>query len=167
MSVRSELAARSRDRGNRRYRARGVAGRSDLGAARHPLPSRVVLPTAIPSTEFPVVPSVAPGYRAPEVAPSAAQIVGVTAEPFVGIALQDAIAMALLKNNSSESGRFGFERADRALPRRSRRRGTSMLRCSWGPRRTSRCCRRRISSSGPARWERVTNTDRLTDTPEP
>lgn len=47
---------------------------------------------------FPVVPSVAPGYRAPQVAPSAAQIVGVTQQPFVGISLQDAIAMALLKN---------------------------------------------------------------------
>jgi len=46
----------------------------------------------------PVVPSVAPGYRAPQVAPSAAQIVGVTQQPFVGISLQDAIAMALLKN---------------------------------------------------------------------
>ncbi|HEX3671895.1 MAG TPA: hypothetical protein VHT92_09375, partial [Candidatus Cybelea sp.] len=62
------------------------------------LPSHATLPTAIPSAEFPVVPSVAPGYRAPAVAPSAAQIVGVTAQPFVGIALQDAIAMALLKN---------------------------------------------------------------------
>lgn len=62
------------------------------------LPVRATLPTAIPSMELPVVPSVAPGYRAPAVAPSAAQIVGVTAQPFVGIALQDAIAMALLKN---------------------------------------------------------------------
>ena len=48
--------------------------------------------------QFPVVPSVAPGYRAPQVVPSAAQIVGVTQQPFVGITLQDAIAMALLKN---------------------------------------------------------------------
>lgn len=62
------------------------------------LPVRATLPTAIPSAEFPVVPSVAPGYRAPAVAPSGAQIVGVTAQPFVAIALQDAIAMALLKN---------------------------------------------------------------------
>ena len=52
----------------------------------------------MPSPRFPVVPSVAPGYRAPQVAPSAAQIVGVTQQPFVGISLQDAIAMALLKN---------------------------------------------------------------------
>jgi outer membrane protein TolC len=63
-----------------------------------PLPARATLPTAIPSVHFPVVPSVAPGYRAPQVAPSAAQIVGVAAQPFVGITLQDAIAMALLKN---------------------------------------------------------------------
>ncbi|HEY1867431.1 MAG TPA: TolC family protein [Candidatus Cybelea sp.] len=62
------------------------------------LPRRVTLPTQIPSPVLPVVPSVAPGYRAPEVVPSAAQIVGVTQKPFVGIALQDAIAMALLKN---------------------------------------------------------------------
>ena len=48
--------------------------------------------------QFPAVPSVAPGYRAPQVVPSPAQIVGVTQQPFVGITLQDAIAMALLKN---------------------------------------------------------------------
>lgn len=60
--------------------------------------SRATLPTPMPSPRFPVVPSVAPGYRAPRVAPSAAQIVGVTQQPFVGISLQDAIAMALLKN---------------------------------------------------------------------
>ena len=46
----------------------------------------------------PPVPSVAPGYRAPEVAPSGAQIIGVTQQPFVGISLQDAIAMSLLNN---------------------------------------------------------------------
>ncbi len=62
------------------------------------LPSRAVLPTQIPSPQLPVAPSVAPGYRAPQSAPSAAQIIGVTQQPFVGIALQDAIAMALLKN---------------------------------------------------------------------
>jgi outer membrane protein TolC len=62
------------------------------------LPRRATLPTEIPSPQFPVVPSVAPGYRAPQVAPSPAQIVGVTQQPFVGISLQDAIAMALLKN---------------------------------------------------------------------
>ncbi|HXO17371.1 MAG TPA: hypothetical protein VN909_04300, partial [Candidatus Dormibacteraeota bacterium] len=62
------------------------------------LPARVVIPTAMPTLVMPPVPSVAPGYRAPQVAPSAAQIVGVTQQPFVGISLQDAIAMALLKN---------------------------------------------------------------------
>ena len=62
------------------------------------LPARATLPTEIPSPQFPVIPSVAPGYRAPQVAPSVAQIVGVTQQPFVGISLQDAIAMALLKN---------------------------------------------------------------------
>ena len=62
------------------------------------LPKRVIIPTAIPTLIMPPVPSVAPGYRAPQVQPSAAQIVGVTQQRFVGISLQDAIAMALLKN---------------------------------------------------------------------
>lgn len=62
------------------------------------LPARAVIPTAIPTMMLPVAPSVAPGYQAPRVEPSAAQIVGVTQQPFVGISLQDAIAMALLKN---------------------------------------------------------------------
>ena len=62
------------------------------------LPKRATLPTGLPSPQFPIVPSVAPGYRAPQVAPTAAQIVGVTQQPFVGISLQDAIAMSLLKN---------------------------------------------------------------------
>lgn len=62
------------------------------------LPARAAIPTAIPTLVLPVAPSVAPGYEAPQVEPSAAHIVGVTQQPFVGIALQDAIAMALLKN---------------------------------------------------------------------
>ncbi|MBV9718169.1 MAG: TolC family protein [Candidatus Eremiobacteraeota bacterium] len=62
------------------------------------LPKRATLPTEMPSPLLPIVPSVAPGYRAPLVVPSSAQIVGVTQEPFVAISLQDAIAMALLKN---------------------------------------------------------------------
>ena len=62
------------------------------------LPKRATLPTGLPSPLFPIVPSVAPGYRAPQVAPTTAQIVGVTQQPFVGISLQDAIAMSLLKN---------------------------------------------------------------------
>ncbi len=62
------------------------------------LPRRAAIPTQLPSPQFPVVPSVAPGYRAPAVAPSAAEITGVTQQPFVSISLQDSIAMALLKN---------------------------------------------------------------------
>jgi outer membrane protein TolC len=62
------------------------------------LPARATLPTAIPTLVLPAVPSVAPGYAAPAVAPSILAIVGVTAQPFVGISLQDAIAMALLRN---------------------------------------------------------------------
>jgi outer membrane protein TolC len=62
------------------------------------LPARATLPTAIPTLVLPAVPSVAPGYAAPAVAPSAPAIIGVTAQPFVGISLQDAIAMALLRN---------------------------------------------------------------------
>ncbi len=61
-------------------------------------PISAQLPSSVPSPQLPVVPSVAPGYRAPEVAPTEAHIVGVTQQPFVGISLQDAIAMALLKN---------------------------------------------------------------------
>jgi outer membrane protein TolC len=62
------------------------------------LPARATLPTAIPTLVLPAVPSVAPGYAAPAVAPSIPAIVGVTAQPFVGISLQDAIAMALVRN---------------------------------------------------------------------
>jgi HAE1 family hydrophobic/amphiphilic exporter-1 len=62
------------------------------------LPRRTVLPTEIPSPHFPSVPSVAPGYHAPAAEPSSPGIVGVTESPFVGISLQDAVGMALLKN---------------------------------------------------------------------
>jgi HAE1 family hydrophobic/amphiphilic exporter-1 len=62
------------------------------------LPSSATIPTAIPSMLLPAVPSVAPGYRAPDVAPGGALIIGVTQQPFVGISLQDAIAMSLLNN---------------------------------------------------------------------
>lgn len=62
------------------------------------LPSRATIPTAIPTTLLPAVPSIAPGYQAPQVAPSAAEVIGVTQQPFVGISLQDAIAMSLLNN---------------------------------------------------------------------
>jgi len=60
--------------------------------------AKATVPTPASSADLPVVPSVAPGYEAPKVGPSPATIVGVTQQPFVGIALSDAIAMALLKN---------------------------------------------------------------------
>lgn len=62
------------------------------------LPSRAAIPTMIPTLMMPPLPSVAPGYRAPQAQPSGAQIVGVTQQPFVGISLQDAISMSLLRN---------------------------------------------------------------------
>lgn len=62
------------------------------------LPARATLPTAMPTLMLPPIPSVAPGYVAPQVAPSAPAIIGVTAQPFVGVSLQDAIAMVLVRN---------------------------------------------------------------------
>jgi outer membrane protein TolC len=48
---------------------------------------------------LPPVPAVAPGYAAPSGAPLPnGSLVGVNAEPFVGIALDDAIAMSLQRN---------------------------------------------------------------------
>lgn len=61
-------------------------------------PARASVPTPIPQPQLPVTPAVAPGYGAPEAQPSPPDIVGVTAQPFVGISLNDAIGMALLKN---------------------------------------------------------------------
>lgn len=63
-----------------------------------PLPSHAPFPTAVPSPVLPIVPTIAPGYEAPNVAPSGANIAGVTQQPFVGLSLQDAVGMALLKN---------------------------------------------------------------------
>jgi HAE1 family hydrophobic/amphiphilic exporter-1 len=68
------------------------------GASAQTNTSRAVIPTPMPSPVLPAVPTVAPGYQAPEAAPSAGNIVGVTQQPFVGISLQDAVGMALLKN---------------------------------------------------------------------
>lgn len=62
------------------------------------MPNRAAIPTMIPTLMMPPVPSVAPGYRAPQAQPSAAEIIGVTQQRFVGISLQDAIAMSLLRN---------------------------------------------------------------------
>ncbi len=53
---------------------------------------------ALAAPASPPVPTVAPGYVAPDVSPSPPELVGITSQPFVGITLQDAIAMALLKN---------------------------------------------------------------------
>jgi outer membrane protein TolC len=62
------------------------------------LPKAATIPSPEPTPVTPVVPAVAPGYSAPNVRPTAAEVVGVTQQPFVGIALPDAIGMALLKN---------------------------------------------------------------------
>jgi outer membrane protein TolC len=62
------------------------------------LPRRATLPTPIPTPSFAPIPTVAPGYRAPEAEPSSPGIIGVTQNPFVGISLQDAVGMALVKN---------------------------------------------------------------------
>lgn len=69
-------------------------------AASPALPKRATIPTPAPSPIVPAVPAVAPGYAAPVVRPTAAEIVGVTGRPFVALALPDAIGMALLRNQS-------------------------------------------------------------------
>jgi outer membrane protein TolC len=61
-------------------------------------PKAAAIPTPVPTPVTPAVPVVAPGYRAPDARPTTADIVGVTQQPFVGIALNDAIGMALLRN---------------------------------------------------------------------
>jgi len=50
------------------------------------------------AAQQPPVPNIAPGYRAPAAQPSPPAIAGVLAQPFVGISLQDAVAMALARN---------------------------------------------------------------------
>jgi outer membrane protein TolC len=67
-------------------------------SAKPTLPSAAAIPTPVPTPVTPTAPTVAPGYKAPDVRPTAADIVGVTQQPFVGISLQNAIGMALLKN---------------------------------------------------------------------
>jgi outer membrane protein TolC len=82
------------------------------------LPRRAVLPTEIPSPRLAPVPSVAPGYRAPQAQPSVPSLIGVTQQPFVGITLQDAVAMALLRNPnlaiSASNARIGRYRVVQA-----------------------------------------------------
>ena len=79
-----------------------LAGSLPLGRASaqvgSPLPTHAPMPTPVPSPILPIVPTVAPGYQAPMVIPTSATIAGVTQQPFVGLSLQDAIGMALLKN---------------------------------------------------------------------
>jgi outer membrane protein TolC len=67
-------------------------------SAQTTLQGTTVIPTPVPTPVTPVVPTVAPGYKAPDVRPTSANIVGVTQQPFVGISLDNAIGMALLKN---------------------------------------------------------------------
>ena len=70
--------------------------------AASPSPAGSSLPMALPAPPQPVlppVPAVAPGYLAPEIGTPDGEIVGVTQQPFVGLALDTAIAMALSKNS--------------------------------------------------------------------
>ena len=67
-------------------------------SAATPPPKAAVIPTPEPSPVVPVTPTVAPGYAAPNAPPTSADVVGVAQQPFVGISLNDAIGMALLKN---------------------------------------------------------------------
>jgi outer membrane protein TolC len=67
-------------------------------SAQTTLQGTTVIPTPVPTPVTPPVPTVAPGYKAPDVRPTSANIVGVTQQPFVGISLDNAIGMALLKN---------------------------------------------------------------------
>ncbi len=60
--------------------------------------AQAAVPSPAPSPQLPAVPNVAPGYAAPGVTPPRPGIVGVTQAPFVGITLQNAVAMALSKN---------------------------------------------------------------------
>ncbi|HET9029586.1 MAG TPA: TolC family protein [Candidatus Aquilonibacter sp.] len=64
----------------------------------HSPPTQATIPTPEPSPILPVTPTVAPGFKAPDVRPTSAAIVGITQQPFVGIKLMDAVTMALAKN---------------------------------------------------------------------
>lgn len=77
--------------------ALAVASFGTAAAQGNDLPAAAAIPTNLPSPVIPVVPTVAPGYSAPNTAPPSASIVGVSGS-FVGISLQDAVGMALLKN---------------------------------------------------------------------
>jgi len=66
-----------------------------------PLPTLTAAPASpVPSgLTIPPVPAVEPGYRAPATSGASGDIVGVSQQPFVGISLSDAVAMALSKNS--------------------------------------------------------------------
>jgi len=75
-----------------------IAAAPFAASAKPSLPQAAVIPTPVPTPVTPAVPTVAPGYKAPNAPPVSADIVGVTQQPFVGISLENAIGMALLKN---------------------------------------------------------------------
>jgi outer membrane protein TolC len=76
-----------------------VVAATPFGVSAKPtLPPAAAIPTPVPTPLTPAAPTVAPGYKAPDVPPTNADIVGVTQQPFVGISLENAIGMALLKN---------------------------------------------------------------------
>ncbi|MDE2482484.1 MAG: TolC family protein [bacterium] len=75
-----------------------AASAASAARAAQATPPAATVPSPEPSPVSPAVPSVAPGFKAPDVRPTAADVVGVTQQPFVGIALPDAIGMALMKN---------------------------------------------------------------------
>lgn len=70
-------------------------------AAPYVLPSAVppaASPIPLPSTELPPVPAVEPGYNAPPGPLPTPGIAGVAQQPYVGISLDDAVTMALMRN---------------------------------------------------------------------
>jgi outer membrane protein TolC len=67
-------------------------------------------PIPIPSTVIPPVPAVDPGYSAPDSSQPNADLAGVAQTPYVGIALNDAITMALMRNTS-----LAVSQADRRI----------------------------------------------------
>ncbi|MGC2244535.1 MAG: hypothetical protein WBA06_12995, partial [Candidatus Aquilonibacter sp.] len=75
-----------------------IAAAPFAASAKPTLPQAAAIPTPVPTPVTPPVPTVAPGYKAPDIRPINADIVGVTQQPFVGISLENAIGMALLKN---------------------------------------------------------------------
>ena len=85
--------------------AAGPAAAGPRVAQAQPAPSPVTTVAPIPASPapsglvIPAVPPVEPWYRAPVAPPPAADIVGVTQQPFVAIGLQDAVAMALARNS--------------------------------------------------------------------